>query len=137
MKNARRRMHFNQGLIWENNSNILSQWFAAFLMLWTFNIVLHVMVIPKHKIIFIAPLNCSFATVVNHNLCFLMVSGDPLKGPFSLQRGHDPHGENLCSKQSNRKRNTATSVNPQIVFGVSERKSSVIFHKCAMCPFPF
>jgi hypothetical protein len=33
-----------------------------------FNTVLHAVVTPNHKIIFIATYNCNFATVMNHNV---------------------------------------------------------------------
>jgi hypothetical protein len=42
--------------------------FLAFLMLWPFNTVPHVVVTPNHDIIWLLLHNCNFSTIMNHNI---------------------------------------------------------------------
>jgi hypothetical protein len=53
----------------------LEQWFSTFLILWTLNIVLRVVVIPSRKIVLLLLHNCNFATVMNHIVNIWYVDG--------------------------------------------------------------
>jgi hypothetical protein len=46
----------------------LEHWFSTFLMLWPFNIVLHVVVTQTIKLFCCYFQNCNFATVMNYNI---------------------------------------------------------------------
>ena len=53
------------------------QWFSTFLMLWHFNTVPYVVVTSNHEIISLPLNNSNSVTVMNHNVCFLIVLGHP------------------------------------------------------------
>ena len=68
-----------------------------FLMLWLFNRAPHVVVTPNHKIISLLLHNCSFATVMNHNVN-IWYAGYLIYDPPPKKRGCDLQVKHHCAR---------------------------------------
>lgn len=78
---------------------LLGQWLSAFLTLWPFNIVPHIAVTLKYKLISLIPHNCNFANVVTCKINIWDVgylTCYPFESVIWPQKGHAPHAENHC-----------------------------------------
>lgn len=67
----------------------LQQWSSTFLRLGLFNIVPHVVVTPSHKIMSLLLHNCNLATVMNHNVKYLLFR------IYDSRKNHNPQVEKI------------------------------------------
>jgi hypothetical protein len=92
--------HFSAQVLQMYAHHCSDNWFSTFLILWPFNIVPPVVVIPKHNIISLLLHSYNFATVINHNIKIWYTGyliPDTIERILQITRGHDLQVKNHCS----------------------------------------